>query len=121
QLLKPAADLPPPALRPRPPPTGERTAIYGYPKVGLDGKGHGWLSSRQKIATRFGVQPGTSWITAVRRPMGEHWSEPIDLHHSDGLLDSRPAMLPHAGGGLLVVHNTDERYAKPGPPDNQIY
>jgi hypothetical protein len=34
------------------------------------------------------------------------------LHHSDGLLDSRPVLLPY-GQGVLAVQNTDGRYAVP--------
>src|SRR5262249_48117433 len=42
-------------------------------------------------------------------------------HHSDGLLDSRPVLLPHKAGGLLVIHNTDGRYTTPETIDNDIY
>jgi hypothetical protein len=57
----------------------------------------------------------------ARRLDGDHWTEPIELHHSDGLLDSRPVLLPHPAGGLLVIHNTDGRYTTPETIDNQIY
>src|SRR5262249_9787015 len=59
--------------------------------------------------------------TFARRLDGDHWSEPIEVHHSDGLLDSRPVMVPHASGGLLIVHNTDGRYTTPETIDNQVY
>src|SRR5262249_1131958 len=52
---------------------------------------------------------------------GDRWSEPIELHHSCGLLDHRPVLLPHKAGGLLVVHNTDGRFTTPETIDNQIY
>ena len=43
------------------------------------------------------------------------------MSHSDGLLDHRPVLLPHATGGLLVVHNTDGRVTTPEVIDNQVY
>src|SRR5262249_25550675 len=61
------------------------------------------------------------WLTFARRLDGDKWSEPIELHHSDGLLDHRPVLLPHKSGGLLVIHNTDGRYTTPEQIDNQIY
>src|SRR5207244_236989 len=79
-----------------------------------------WLSYRQRLFTAFGTPPGTNWITVASRLEGEQWSPPIDLHHSDGLLDSRPVLLPY-GTGLLVLTNTDHRYSVPGNFDNQIY
>jgi hypothetical protein len=119
KLSQPTADLPQP--RGGPLQVNNRTAHWTCPRLGLDDQGRLWLSYRQRIATPFGIQPGTSWITVVRRLDGDHWTPPVDLHHSDGLLDSRPVLLPHAGGGVLVVHNTDGRYATPGTLANQIY
>ncbi len=98
----------------------ERTPIYSSPRLGVDGQGHIWLTYRQKLFTAFGTPPGTNWITVARRSEGDHWSPPIDIHHSDGLLDSRPVVLP-SGGGITVLTNTDGRYAAPGNPDNQIF
>ncbi len=120
KLFKPAAELPTST------PVGAaqfnlQTIRYGYPKLGLDGKGRLWLTLRMKLPTPFGVQPGTEWITVARRLDGDKWTEPIEIHHSDGLLDHRPVMLPHPGGGLLVITNSDGRYATPGQLDNNIY
>jgi hypothetical protein len=119
RLLKPTADLPQPRGGPRQ--VNDRTAHWSCPRLGLDDRGRLWLSYRQRIATPFGIQPGTSWITVARRLDGDRWTPPVDLHHSDGLLDSRPVLLPHAGGGILVIHNTDGRYATPLTLDNQVY
>jgi hypothetical protein len=94
---------------------------YAYPRLGLDGTGRLWLAYRHKLPTPFGVVPGTHWLTYVRRLDGKQWTEPIEISHSDGLLDSRPALLPHPAGGLLVVTNTDGRYTTPTNLDNQIY
>jgi hypothetical protein len=120
KLLAPAAELPTSK------PIGQaqfnlQTPRYAYPKLGLDGNGRIWLTYRLKLPTPFGVQPGTDWITQARRLDGDHWTEPMDIHHSDGLLDSRPVLLPDGRSGLLVITNTDCRHATPGVIDNQIY
>jgi hypothetical protein len=60
-------------------------------------------------------------VTFARRLQGDHWSEPIEVHHSDGLLDTRPVLLPHQGGGLVVLHNTDGRMTTPDVVQNKIY
>jgi hypothetical protein len=119
KLFRPAAELVQPTGGPRQ--INPRTSHWSNPELGLDDQGRLWLSYRQRIGTPFGVQPGTNWLTVARRLDGDQWTPAIDLHHSDGLLDSRPVLLPHAGGGVLVVHNTDGRYATPGALDNQIY
>src|SRR5207253_2210210 len=99
----------------------EQSLRYAYPKIGIDGKGRVWLTYRQKGGTRYATHPGSYWLTFARRLDGDKWSEPIELHHSDGLLDHRPVLLPHSSGGLLVIHNTDGRYSTPEVIDNQIY
>jgi hypothetical protein len=132
KLYRPAAGLPGPDVPPPDPlneRAGEPTAFrnyekaprYAYPKLGIDGKGRVWLTYRQKFGTRYSSHPGSYWLTFARRLDGDHWTEPIELHHSDGLLDSRPVMLPHAAGGLVILHNTDGRYTTPETIDNQIY
>ncbi len=119
KLFKPAAELPTSARKGHHP--DEKTARYAYPKVGIDGKGRLWLTYRQKFGSRYTTHPGSYWLTFARRLDGDKWTEPIEIHHSDGLLDSRPVLLPHGSGGLLVIHNTDGRYTTPDTIDNQIY
>jgi hypothetical protein len=99
----------------------ERATRYAYPQIGIDGKGRVWLTYRQNFGSRYTTHAGNYWLTFARRLDGDQWSEPIELHHSDGLLDSRPALLPHAGGGLVVVHNGDGRYTTPETLHNQVY
>jgi hypothetical protein len=94
---------------------------YAYPRIGIDGKGRIWLTYRENFGSRYTSHPGTYWLTFARRLEGDHWSGPIELHHSDGLLDSRPVLLPHPSGGLLVFHNTDGRYTTPETINNDIY
>jgi hypothetical protein len=119
KLYRPAAELPTSTSKTRQP--DERTVRYAYPKIGLDGKGRVWLTYRQKGGTRYSTHPGSYWLTYARRLDGDRWSEPIEIHHSDGLLDDRPVLLPHPSGGLRIIHNTDGRYTTPETIDNQIY
>jgi hypothetical protein len=128
KLKRTTAELPtstvePPAMAGDPVKTNlfERASRYAYPKLGLDGQGRVWLTYRRNFGSRYSSHPGAYWLTYARRLDGQAWSEPIEVHHSDGLLDHRPVMLPHAGGGLLIVHNTDGRYTTPNDIDNQIY
>jgi hypothetical protein len=124
KLMAPVAELPPLGKRGDSPDAGqlvEALPRYAYPKIGLDGKGRLWLTYREKFGTRYTTHPGSYWLTKARRLDGDHWSEPIELHHSDGLLDSRPVLLPHPAGGLRIVHNTDGRFTTPDVIDNQIY
>jgi hypothetical protein len=94
---------------------------YSSPRIGLDGKGRLWLTYRQGFGSRYTSHPGNCWLTFARRLDGDHWTEPIEVHHSDGLLDSRPVVLPHASGGVLIVHNTDGRWTTPNDVQNRIY
>src|SRR5262245_25959270 len=128
KLFKPVAELPtskydPPKI-PFEPPITQRFELgtrYAYPKIGIDGKGRVWLTYRQKFGSRYTTHPGSYWLTFARRLDGDKWSEPIEIHHSDGLLDDRPVLLPHSAGGLRVIHNTDGRHTTPQVIDNQVY
>ena len=119
KLFKPVAELPTSTSKSHQP--DERTPRYAYPKIGIDGKGRVWLTYREKFGTRYSTHPGSYWLTFARRLDGAKWSAPIELHHSDGLLDDRPVLLPHQAGGLVVIHNTDGRHTTPEAIDNQIY
>jgi hypothetical protein len=128
KLKRPVAELPtsrfdPPKIPFEPVKTQqfEKGTRYAYPQIGIDGKGRVWLTYRQKFGSRYTSHPGSYWLTFARRLDGDKWSEPIEVHHSDGLLDSRPVLLPHKSGGLVIVHNTDGRYTTPETIDNQIY
>jgi hypothetical protein len=99
----------------------ESSTRYAYPKIGLDGKGRLWLTYRQIFGSRYTSHAGNCWLTFARRLDGDHWTEPVEVHHSDGLLDSRPVVLPHASGGVLIVHNTDGRWTTPNEMQNRIY
>jgi hypothetical protein len=127
KLLEPVATLPVPKMPADIPGDGnnfiqyEYSRRYSHPRLGLDGKGRVWLSYRQHFGTPFNTYPGSTWLTLARRLDGDRWTDPVEVHHSDGLLDHRPVMLPQPDGGLLIVHNTDGRYTTPALIDNQIY
>lgn len=124
KLMRPVAELPPLAKRSESPATGQQVEAiprYAYPKIGIDGKGRVWLTYRQKFGSRYSSHPGSYWLTFARRLDGDKWTEPIEVHHSDGLLDDRPVLLPHPAGGLRIIHNTDGRFTTPENLDNQIY
>src|SRR5262249_12098037 len=76
---------------------------------------------RQNFGSRYTTHPGSYWLTFAHRLQGKEWSDPVEVHHSDGLLDHRPVLLPHVSGGLLVIHNTDGRHTTPEVIDNQIH
>jgi hypothetical protein len=124
KLFRPVAELPPLPPRIKSPDTGlkvEALPCYGYPKIGIDGKGRLWLTYRQKFGSRYSTHPGSYWLTFARRLDGDRWTPPVEVHHSDGLLDDRPVLLPHAAGGLRVIHNTDGRYTTPETVANHVY
>ncbi len=102
-------------------PRFERGTRYSTPSLGVDGKGRVWLTYQQKFGTRTWTLAGSYWLTFARRLDGDKWTQPMEIHHSDGLLDHRPVLLPHVSGGAVLVHNTDGRYTVPQTIDNQIY
>lgn len=99
----------------------ERGSRYAYPKIGIDGAGRVWLTYRRNFGSRYSSHAGAYWLTYARRLDGQAWSDEIELHHSDGLLDSRPVILPAPNGGVIILHNTDGRFTTPNDIDNQIY
>jgi hypothetical protein len=128
KLMKPVAELPTSKVTPPKIPIDAQIARkfetarrFTNPHLGLDGKGRLWLTYREKFGTRYSSHPGSYWVSYARRLDGDKWSEPIEIHHSDGLLDHRPVLLPHASGGLLIVHNGDGRFATPDQLQNRVY
>jgi len=128
KLMRPAAELPTSDVTPPKTPYGnnqnllyEKAPRYSQPQIGIDGKGRVWLTYRQKFGTRHSSHLGSYWLSFARRLDGDKWTEPVELHHSCGLLDNRPVLLPYKFGGLLIVHNTDGRYTTPEHIDNDLY
>jgi hypothetical protein len=128
KLFSPVAELPTSTVKPpqfpnpmSPNLSYEKQARYSQPQIGIDGKGRVWLTYRQKFGTRYSTHAGSYWITFARRLDGDKWTEPIEVAHSDGLLDHRPVLLPHSAGGLRIVYNGDGRWTKPETVHNHIY
>lgn len=127
KLMKPVAELPTfDVPTPQLPygdqgPKFERATRQSAPQLGLDGKGRLWIVYRQKFGSRYSSHAGSYWISFARRLDGAKWSEPIEIHHSDGMLDHRPVLLPHSSGGLLIIHNADGRYTTPEDIHNHVY
>ncbi len=126
KLFQPVAELPTSTAR-KPNPVGARPSTTSARRAtprrnsASTARGGFWLTYRQKFGTRYSTIPGSYWLTFARRLDGDHWTEPVEVHHSDGLLDSRPVVLPHKSGGVLIVHNTDGRYTTPEDINNHIY
>ncbi len=131
KLFKPVAELPTSAAKKphpvgpadeKPAPNFERTARYSNPQVGIDGKGRLWLTYRVKFGSRYSTHPGSYWLTYARRLDGDKWTEPVEVNQSDGYLDDhRPVLLPHAAGGLLIVHSGDGRYTTPETLQSRVW
>jgi len=128
RLFEPVAELPSSKVEPPEMPYEplaavrfERTPRYSHPRLGLDTRGRLWLTYRQKFGTRYSTHPGSYWLSYLRCYDGKQWSEPVELHHSCNLMDSRPVLLPHTAGGILVVHNTDGRYTTPDEVGYDLY
>ena len=126
KLMEPVAELPRLADNPPKPGWGkpvnyEKVPRWSNPRLGLDGKGRLWLTYRQKFGTRYSTHPGSYWLTFARRLDGDHWTDPIEVAHSDGLLDETAVVLPHPSGGVVIVHNTDGRFTTPNNIQNRVY
>ncbi len=126
KLMEPVAELPTlPADPPRPdrgkPVPFEKVPRYSNPALGLDGKGRLWLTYRQKFGTRYTTHPGSYWLTFARRLDGDHWTDPVEVAHSDGLHDATAVVLPHPAGGVYILHNTDGRFTTPNKIQNMVY
>jgi hypothetical protein len=129
KLFKPAAELPTSPGKmptfPYPSPGGfqslEHFPRYSNPALGLDGKGRLWLTYRQKFGDRYSTHGGSYWISYARRLDGDKWTEPMELHHSDGTLDCTAVILPHKAGGARIIHNGDGRWTRTDNLHNQVY
>ena len=91
------------------------------PSACYDAKGRLWMTYRQKFGTRYSTHPGSYWLTFARRLDGDHWTDPIEVAHSDGLLDQTAVVLPHSSGGVAIIHSTDGRFTTPNKIQNKIY
>ncbi len=89
-------------------PNPPRVAKNTLPRLTIDDSGRVWLAYRTPHpVSRSPI--GTVWYEYLVSFDGKQWTRPIYLHHSDNLLDNRPAAVPVSSGKLLVVNSSDGR------------
>lgn len=77
-------------------------------RIKVDSSGRLWLACRS-AAPLFWSPIGTVWTEYVTSYSGSEWTPALYLHHSDNLLDNRPALASTVAGELLVIGSTDGR------------
>jgi hypothetical protein len=85
-------------------PTGPRHSI---PRVAVDADGQVYLAFR--VITNMIAGVGGVWAENVIYYDGQTWHGPVTLAATDGLLTNRPALVPLAGGDLMIVSGMDHR------------
>jgi hypothetical protein len=93
-----------PSATPQPPPRPRNN----YPRLLADSSGRIWLAYRTAHPLWW-VPIGTVWFENVVSFDGYEWTGPIFVHHSDNLLDNRPALASTAAGELLIINSSDGR------------
>ena len=88
----------------------KRSARNSYPRLTVDGSGRLWLAFRSATPTWWNP-PGTVWTEHVVSYDGTQWTPPIYLHHSDNLLDNRPAIVSAKAGTAMIIGSADDRRA----------
>ena len=78
------------------------------PRLLVDASGRLWLACRSKHPV-FWSPLGTVWTEFVTSYANSEWSRAVYVHHSDNLLDNRPALVSIKPGELIVVHSSDGR------------
>jgi hypothetical protein len=78
------------------------------PRITIDASGRIWLLCRSAWPV-FWNPIGTVWTEFLTSYSGSTWTGPIYLHHSDNLLDNRPAIVSPKAGEVLVVGSSDAR------------
>jgi hypothetical protein len=85
-----------------------RASKNTLPRLAIDNSGRFWLAFRTAHPIWWSSL-GTVWSEELVSFDGRDWSKPIFIHHSDNLLDNRPALVPAAEGKLLIVNSSDGR------------
>jgi hypothetical protein len=78
------------------------------PRLTVDGTGRMWLVVRS-VHPVWWTSLGTVWSEYVLSYFGTSWTPPVFLHHSDNLLDNRPALASTGPGELMIIHSSDYR------------
>ena len=105
-----------PAIQPRDTPRNT------MPRLVSDSSGRLWLACRSKYPSWWS-NLGTVWTEHLTSYNGSTWMDSIYLHHTDNLLDNRPALVAVKPGELLIVGSSDGRrqwhVTPPGATDDR--
>jgi len=85
-----------------------QSARNNYPRLAIDGSGRLWLAYRSAYPVWWDPI-GTVWTEHLTSFDGSTWTPSIYLHHTDNLLDNRPAIVPTRTGTVVVVDSSDNR------------
>jgi hypothetical protein len=121
--LKAAGSLPDESLADNRTPGGEPSVPplpnNSVPRLAIDSDGTVYLAFRTKAGgslstdSTTGSSVGSIWIEQMVYFDGARWNGPSVIAQSDGLLDSRPVIVPLEGGHLLIAQATDHRLSPP--------
>ena len=78
------------------------------PRLISDSSGRLWLANRSPQPL-FWTNLGTVWTEYVSSYGGGSWTNAVYLHHTDNLLDNRPALVSVNPGELLAINSSDGR------------
>ena len=84
------------------------TPINTMPRLVADSSGRLWLAYRSKYPYWWN-SVGQVWTEHLTSCNGSTWTDSIYLHHTDNLLDNRPALVAVKPGELLIVGSSDGR------------
>ena len=86
----------------------KRSPRNSYPRLAVDSSGRIWLAFRSAYPVWW-AEVGTVWTEHLTSFDGAAWMPPIYLHHSDNLLDNRPALVSRAAGSVMILNSSDGR------------
>jgi len=78
------------------------------PRLTIDSSGRIWLAVRSANPVWW-TTVGTVWTEWVVSYDGSAWTGPLYLHHSDNVLDNRPALVSLKAGEVTVIGAADGR------------
>lgn len=78
------------------------------PRLTIDSSGRMWVACRSAFPV-FWTTIGTVWTEHVASYSGSTWTGPIYIHHSDNILDNRPALVSPNAGNLFLLGSSDGR------------
>jgi len=82
-----------------------KTERISLPRLAVDNSGNVWLAFRRHPLL---AGSGEVWTSFVTRYEGNQWTTPVQLTHSENLMDNRPVLLAQ-NGRMLVIHSSDRR------------